>query len=235
MPQKRLNTGLLNKMAVKTGKPEQYLREQISRKASRQAISSTAAQLVWANELGIGTANVLHKLPADIREEVRSVGAGRSLTPLRTTNDSKPATQKRKAEPITAATIDILLEDAQLRARCRDLLQAKKHFDRAFREATTVLDDRIKKKTGIHNMNPENLVGKALNPDPLKAVLEVSAEKAEQEGFHSICKGIMLAFRNQAHHVLSDKTTREDALKFCGFIDTILGMIEQAKVHPGRV
>src|ERR1039458_4240951 len=40
------------------------------------------------------------------------------------------------------------------------------------REATTVLDDRLKKKTGITNMNPDNLVGKALNPDPLKAAIE---------------------------------------------------------------
>lgn len=235
MPQKRLNEVLLKKMAAKTDKAEQYLREQISKKAGRQGISSTAAQLVWAKELGIGIANALHKVPADVREEVRSVGAIASAVPLRMTNGKRSSTQKGKAEPITGATVDTLLHDAQLRGRCRDLLRAKKHFDRVFREATTVLDDRLKKKTGISNMNPENLVGKALNPDPSKAVLEVSADKAEQEGFYSICKGIMLMFRNKTHHSLNDKLTREDALKFCSFIDTVLGVIDQAIIHSDRV
>jgi uncharacterized protein (TIGR02391 family) len=232
MPLKRLDDGLLKKMAGKTGKSEKYLREQISRKASKQGISSAAGQIVWAKELQIGTANALRKSAPEVREEVRSV-VTQSSAPRRAIIGTGSLAQKTKPEPITTATIDSLLLDSQLRARCKDLLRARKHFDRAFREATTVLDDRLKKKTGIHNMNPENLVGKALNPQ--RAVLEVSTERAEQEGFHSICKGIMLAFRNRAHHALSDGTTREDALKFCGFIDTILGMIDQATIHPERV
>jgi len=230
----RLNTDILEKMGQKSGKTQQYLREQISRKASKQGVSSTAAQLIWARDLGIGIANALNRLP-EVREEMRGVSSSTVSTNTRARVVPTTGSSKAKAKPITAATIKTLLEDAQLYARCNDLLKAKRHFDRAFREATTVLDDRLKKKTGITNMNPENLVGKALNPDPTKAVIEVSSDKAEQEGIHSICKGIMLAFRNKAHHSLSDKFTREDALKFCGFIDTILGVIEQATVHSERV
>lgn len=237
MPQKRLDEALLRKMAAKTDKSLQYLREQISRKAGKHGISSTAAQLIWAKDLGIGIANPLHKSPADVREEVRSASTrlSASASSSRMMGGVGQTARKRKTQPITAATVDALLQDPQLRARCRDLLRAKKHFDRVFREATTVLDDRLKTKTGITHMNPESLVGKALNPDPSKAVLEVSVDRAEQEGFHSICKGIMLTFRNKTHHSLSDKFTLEDALKFCGFIDSVLSVIEQATVHTDRV
>jgi len=233
MPHKRLNPALLEKMAKRCGRAQQYLREQISRRAGKQGISSTAAQLVWAKEMGIGVANAFAKVTPDVREEVRSVGT--APAPAERHRQRENATPKRKAEPITAATIKTLLQDHQLHDRCRDLLRAKTHFDRVLREATTVLDDRLKTKTGIKNMNPENLVSKVINPDPSKAVIEVSGDKAAQEGLHSVCKGIMLAFRNPAHHSLSDKFTREDALKFCGFVDTVLGIIEQSTVHLDRV
>ena len=103
------------------------------------------------------------------------------------------------------------------------------------REATTVLDDRLEKKTGIKNLNPGALIGKVLNPNPEKAVIEISGEKSQQEGIHGICLGIMLAFRNPAHHSFSDRFTREDALKFCGFVDTVLGLIDAGTVHPERI
>lgn len=235
MPQKRLNPDLLAKMADKSGKSSQYLREQISERASRQSISSAAAQIVWAKELKIGIANALSKVPTDVRTEVRSVGSDSGAATMRTSRGKLPSPQARKVQPINAGTIRALLEDEQLRARCRDLLQAKKHFDRVIREATTILDDRLKRKTGIANMKPQDLVGRAISADPSRAIIEVSADPAEQEGFYSICKGIMLAFRNRAHHSLSERLTREDALKFCGFVDTVLGVIEQSTLHPERV
>lgn len=226
-----LNAALLRKMADKTKKSEKYLREQISKKGNAASISSPAAQILMAKDLGIGTNSALNGLPAHVREEVR---AGSSVVPSRRVAAVPLPKKGSKQKPITPATIDALLRDSELRARCKGLLKDKRHFDRVIREATTILDDRIKKKTGIVGMNPENLVGRALNPDPSKAVIVVSSEGAEQKGIHSICTGIMLAFRNKAHHNLSDKYTAEDALKFCGFIDTVLGVIEQGKVHLDR-
>jgi hypothetical protein len=127
-----------------------------------------------------------------------------------------------------------MLADEELKSRCADLLRAKRHFDRAFREATTVLDDRIKKKSQLKRMNPVALIGKALNPNPEKSVLIVSDEPAEQEGVHSICKGLMLAFRDRAHHELNDQLTRTDAIKFCGFVDTMLGIVSAARIREAE-
>ncbi len=236
MGKPRLNPELLKKLAQKTAESEQYLREQISRRAGRLGISSPAAQVAWAKEEGIGVTRFLNKLPPEVREEVRSVSVSSSV-PRRphaaATNGARQ--QPRKTEPITPATIDALLQDQQLRGRCKDLLRAKKHFDRVFREATTVLDDRLKAKSGERNMNPVNLVGKVLNPDPQKAIIVVSTNADEQRGFHAMCQGVMLSFRNKTHHELSDKFTREDALKFCGFIDSLLAVIGQANIHPERL
>lgn len=233
MPPKRVNARLLNRMSDKTGgKPVQYLREQISRRASRQGISSTAAQLIWAKQLGIGVASALAQATPEIRQEVRSLGT----PPPDHIRVSHPSSRNaRKSAAISGRTIKALIHDQQLYGRCKDLFRAKRHFDRVIREATTLLDDRLKTKTGIQNLSPENLVNKAINPEPSRAVIEVSSNGAEQAGVHNICKGIMLAFRNKAHHSLSDAFTREDALKFCGFLDTVLGMIDKSTIHLDRV
>ncbi len=234
MPNPRLDPRLLEKLSKKTSKPTQRLREQISRKTSSLGISSEAVLARWAIEEGIGVGRFLRRLPPEVRGEVSGGQETSASSGTPTSPRSGAKRQVKQGPPITGAAIDALLHDQQLHGRCKDLLLAKEHFDRVFREATTVLDDRLKTKSGIKNMNPVNLVGKVLNQDPKKAIVEISADAGEQQGFHAICQGVMLVFRNKTHHSLSDKFTREDALKFCGFIDTILGTIEQAQIHVDR-
>src|SRR5262245_12428567 len=102
MAKRRINPSLLEKMANRSGKSQKYLREQISRKAGKQGISSAAAQIVWAKELGIGTANALNKLPADVREEVRSVhSATGAAVRSQHTASGRNRSRTRKEEGIT--------------------------------------------------------------------------------------------------------------------------------------
>jgi len=230
---KKLDPNLLGKMAAKTGKTKQYLREQISRRASRSAISSLAAQLLWAKDLGLGIAIALNHADTWIREEVRSHRAP-APTPMKIPIKRVARTPLGK-KPSVSAAVTLLIEDRELRDRCRDLLLAKRHYDRVVREATTVLDARLKNLTGIPHMNPVALVGKALSPDPDKAIIVISSEKDMQQGFHGICNGVMLAFRNRAHHSLSNAFTQAEALKFCAFVDALLAVIGKAELHLERV
>lgn len=231
MPSPRLNQSLLRKIAGKTRKPLQYVREQISRRASRLSITSEAAQVLWAKELGIGTAVALRQLEPHMQEQVRNALPSVFVTRPNdgTQRQIKRGTLRALRAPVRLA-VDYLLEDDELKSRCQDLLYKKRHLDRALREATTVLENRIKQRAGIRDrLNPEPLVNTALNPDPKKAVLVVSNEPSEQAGFHSICRGIVLAFRHKAHHELDDKVTQKDALKFCAFVDVLLGILANAR------
>jgi hypothetical protein len=235
MGKTQLDQGILKKLAKKTGKGEQYLREQISKRAGRLGIASPAAEILWARDHGIGTGRYLATLPAHIQDQVRD-GVSTAGHPARAprAEANAPGRTRTVADPVRAA-IDMLLSDTVLRKRCSDLLRGQGPYDRAIREATTILDDRLKKLGGITNyMNPIDVVGKVLSPDPNKAIIKVSTEAAEQEGMFNICKGLTLAFRGPLHHTLKDHMTRPEALKFCGFVDTLLGVLAEAAKKGGE-
>lgn len=233
MSRNRLDRELLTKMSEKTEKPKKYVREQISKRASRNVMSSLAAQLLWARDLGLGIASALNRSDPSIRQEMQAKTP--SMPTFANSRTGKSGRMARPGKTNLGPAIDFLLADPELRGRCRDLILARRHYDRVVREATTVLDDRLKVVSGISHMNPRDLVGKALAPDPSKAVIVISKNKDQQEGFFSTCKGVMQTFRNTAHHTLSNTFTQADALKFCGFIDTILALISKGEVHQERI
>lgn len=227
-----LDAGLMGKLVTKTGKPLKYVREQISKRAGRQGISSEAALILWAKEHDIGTSTYQRGLEPHIQEQVRAglpavFSSPRSAT--KGNGEQHNEVEPKAVSPVRAA-IDYLLSDEELKRRCMVMLTARRDFDRAFREATTVLDDRLKKLAKIKGkVNPDALVAQVLHPD--RAILVVSEHEDEQTGFFHLIKGLMLAFRNPAHHSLDDKLTREDALRFCGFVDALLTILGKARVN----
>ena len=227
----RLDQEILLKIAGKVGKSEKYVREQISKRANRLGVSSEAAQIIWAKQLGIGTATAQRRLDPHIQEQVRS-----SLPTVFANSRQKASSDKAaprrptKSQAPIALAIDYLLSDQELRSRCKDLLRSTRHFDRVFREATTVLETRIRSLSGITQpMKPADLASKAISTDPAQAILVFSEDRSEQEGFHGICKGTVLGFRNPLHHQLNEKVTQQDALKFCAFVDMLLDLLAKAR------
>lgn len=125
--------------------------------------------------------------------------------------------------------------DEELKNRCSDILSAPANFDRVINQSTQVLEDRIRTKsrcdpklTGVH------LVNKALNSDSSKSILIISDNADEHEGICHICRGLMIGFRNPTHHYLTDRFSREEALKFCAFIDSILQIVGNARVNKSN-
>ncbi len=121
------------------------------------------------------------------------------------------------------------IQDQELKDRCSDLLSAASNFDRVINQATLVLEDRIRTKaSAARSLSGTQLVNAVLKTDLSETVLKVSDDPSEHEGVCHICRGIMLTFRNPTHHHITDKFTREDALKVCAFIDDLLRVIDEA-------
>jgi hypothetical protein len=150
MAKLRLDQTILKKMGKATKKDLQYVREQISRRASRSGISSEAAQIIWASQLGIGSGRFLRSLQPHLQEQVRQgFPENRLSRPIR--SESKRGAPRRIPDPLRGA-VDLLLRDPDLRKRCGDLLKGRRPYDRVVREATTILDSRLKKLGHIRGL-----------------------------------------------------------------------------------
>jgi uncharacterized protein (TIGR02391 family) len=121
------------------------------------------------------------------------------------------------------------IKDDELRDRCADILTAVSHFDRVINQATLVLEDRIRKKSGISGVVGVSLVNKAINSDHTKTILKLSPEKDVHEGLSHVFRGVFLAYRNPTHHQVISDISREDALKVCGYIDHLLDLVNNAQ------
>jgi hypothetical protein len=232
----RLDPKLLQKLSNQIKKTVKYTREQIVKRATRHSVSSEAYFLHWLKKEGIGIQRYKRSLSMDIQNEARALEHISGTSPISHASNSIKGTGN--AATTSSRFIDLLeiIQDSELKDRCADLIKRPRNHDRVFREATTILEHRIKTLSGItRRMNPQDLISKAVAPNPTRAILVVSNEVSEQEGFFKVCSGIEAAFRNRTHHEISNKLTRNDAIKFCGFIDSLLLVLSGAEIHQERI
>ncbi|MCJ7515589.1 MAG: TIGR02391 family protein [Dehalococcoidia bacterium] len=133
----------------------------------------------------------------------------------------------------------LTINDGELRSRCLDLLSAPTAYDRVIREATTILEDRIRRKPShailarlipqANDQTGENLVNKLLSPE--NPVLVVSSERQKQAAFHRIMLGVFSYLRNPYHHTLDSLTEWSWAWSTVGLIDRLLAEIESCSVN----
>jgi hypothetical protein len=128
----------------------------------------------------------------------------------------------------------LIISDKELRDRCSDLLAAPSNYDRVIREATTVLENRIRNKVPhdvLSRLIPqsadqagENLVNKMFSPD--NPILSISNEKSKRIALHKILLGIFSYLRNPYHHKLDPHTEWSWAWSTVGLIDRVLVEID---------
>ena len=132
----------------------------------------------------------------------------------------------------------LVIKDDELRERCSDLLSSPGNYDRVIREATTILENRMRNKCPHEKLSSlipqstdqtgENLVNKLFAPD--NPVLSISSERHERIAFHKILLGTVSYLRNPYHHKLDPNTEWSWAWSTVGFIDRLLADIDSCVV-----
>ena len=138
----------------------------------------------------------------------------------------------------------LVIRDAELRQRCADLLSAPGNYDRVVREATTILEDRMRRKPPFEilarlipssgDQIGENLVNKLFAPNA--PILSISSDKTKRVAFYKMLIGAVSYLRNYYHHRLDAETEWSWAWSTVGFIDRLLADIDSctlAEDHGG--
>lgn len=238
MPEK-LDVKLKQKVASALGKKDlNDVTKLAYKKASRLGISSEAGLVLLARDLNIGTSVYQRKLPAAIQAEIRE-SLPSLVTPPRPSKNKTASGKTTKSKPSSStkaglsAMVEYLITDPVLFARCQDILLAPRNFDRPVGQATQVLENRIRTKSGLpKRFFGENLVNNAFNEQISKSLLVVqSNDDDDQRGFTQILRGFVPFYRNPTHHSL-DPLSREEAIAVCAFINGLLEKVDSCTKKP---
>lgn len=127
----------------------------------------------------------------------------------------------------------LTIHDAILKERCSDLLQAPGAFDRVVREATIILEDRLRTRISHDRLaalipdsakqTGDNLVNTLLNP--ASPILSISTDQHERAAFQRIMFGVFAYLRNPFHHHIDDDIDWSWSWSIVGFIDHLLNEV----------
>ncbi len=133
----------------------------------------------------------------------------------------------------------LIIHDEELKTRCSDLLLAPGAYDRVIREATTVLENRIRTKVthevlsdlipSAKEQSGENLVNKVFSPN--NPILSISDDKDKRVAFYKVLIGIFAYLRNPYHHQIDATTEWSWAWSSVGFIDDMLDVIDNSTLN----
>jgi hypothetical protein len=145
-----------------------------------------------------------------------------------------PAVEQARSSRVVAA-LRIELVDPEIRRRCGDLfeqftlnLDDQDRFDTVLREASAVLEERIRTLSGLPaNQYGLDLVSRALAVDTGELIL--SGDRNEQEAGHLLFRGFFGFVRNTVGHHLVPAYTKERAGQVLAYVDYLLFLLSQAR------
>lgn len=134
----------------------------------------------------------------------------------------------------------LVIYDDELKARCTDLLAAPGNYDRVIREATTILEDRIRRKVSHEllarlipnaaDQTGENLASRIFSPK--EPILVISSDQKIRLALHRMLLGVVSYLRNPSHHHLDPNTEWSWAWSTVGLIDRLLADINNCTLAP---
>jgi hypothetical protein len=133
----------------------------------------------------------------------------------------------------------LVIHDAVLRERCAALLAGPGKYDIVLREATTVLEDRIRSKVGHQalaralpaaaDQTGDSLINKVFSVN--NPILSISGEKGKQLAFRRMLLGVNGHIRNPYHHRLDDHTLWSWAWSVVGLVDRLLSEVDGCAIR----
>ena len=131
----------------------------------------------------------------------------------------------------------LVMRDEVLMQRCSDLLQSPGKFDRVVREATIILEDRLRNKIPHERLSAlipdsgkqtgDNLVNTLLSAS--SPILSISTDQRERLAFQKIMLGVFAYLRNPFHHQIDETTEWSWSWSVVGFIDHLLYELESCE------
>ena len=140
----------------------------------------------------------LFEMASEIQKEIDTAGLGQAPAPL-----------VGDATRTPLDLFDELISSEALGAASRPLF-AGQHYARAVEEAFKCLNNSVKEKSGLHDLDGDALMRRAFsaeNPALKLNRLRSISQKDEQRGYMEIYAGVMKGIRNpRAHeHLLQDQ------------------------------
>lgn len=130
---------------------------------------------------------------------------------------------------------DHLVTNQQLREATRKLF-LDQHYSGSAEKGFVCVENAVKEKSGISDKYGASLMRRVFSPNsPILSFnsTQTQSDRDEQEGYMHLFEGAMIGIRNPRAHGSQLNDEPEEALRFLGLANHLLGMVEKSQLAEG--